>query len=180
MNITGSNLFGGTVLYGASAGEKIVGKLKGKNLVQGIILPTQEEESGVSKAIKGLLVGAGALTLGVVAHKTGILSKITSTIKNAEGKNIFQKIKSSLTGENIKKGATILKDGTKTFFKNAKANAKAVEAKYKSSDLGEKLKTLKDKGKDFGKVLKEAGKSGLETTKEAAKITIQNAKDYMG
>lgn len=33
MNITGSNLFGGTVLYGASAGEKIVGKLKGKNLV---------------------------------------------------------------------------------------------------------------------------------------------------
>lgn len=181
MNVTGSNLMGGAVMYGAELGEKIRDNMQNNCIFKGAMAVSEKnEDSNAGKVAGGLLLGASALALGVVAHKTGILSKISTTFKNAEGKNIFEKLKSTLTGENIKKGVNVLKDGTKTLASDLKTNAKGIKEKFKSSAFGERLDILKGKGKDFGKELIYAGKTGLNTTKNIAKETIQKAKDYIG
>ncbi len=181
MNVTGSNLMGGTVQYGAAFGEKIRDNMQNNCIFKGAMaISEKNEDSNAGKIAGGLLLGAGALALGVVAHKTGIFSKITSTFKNAEGKNIFEKLKSTFTGENVKKGVNVLKDGAKTLTKDIKTHAKEIQEKFKSSAFGERLDILKGKGKDFGKELIYAGKTGLNTTKNIAKETIQKAKDYIG
>ena len=102
----------------------------------------------VAKAAIATAIVAGAAVLAAAAHKGDVFSKVKNVVTNAEGKNVFEKAKSVLSGENIKKGVNAMKEGFKK--------------------LPEAAKELPATAKKYGEKAVDWVKSKLPKAKEAA------------